>query len=109
MLPKGLKKQVLGGVLFCVGVMTVLLARTIGFELDIFYVVISMIGTGLFLYGAIQKRQHRLTRVLQHVDRLCTESDVAIGAQPHSKDFAACANLANQPASLRQRVSIHGG
>ena len=58
--PKGIKKQVLGGMLFCLGIMTALLARTIGFELDIFYVVISMIGAGLFLYGAIQKHQQKL-------------------------------------------------
>jgi len=54
--PKGIKKQVLGGVLLCLGVMTALLAGTIGFELDIFYVVISIIGACLFLYGAIQKK-----------------------------------------------------
>lgn len=47
--------QVLGGVLFCLGAMTALLAGTIGFELDGFYVVVSIIGVGLFLYGAIQK------------------------------------------------------
>lgn len=108
MLPKGIKKQVLGGVLFCLGAMTALLARTIGFELDIFYVVISVIGAGLFLYGAIQKDQHKLTKGFQHVDGLGTESGAAIGVQPHSADFAACANLAGQPASMRQRVSIHG-
>jgi len=61
MLPKGVKMQVLGGMLFCLGVMTALLAGIIGFELDIFYVVISIIGAGLFLYGAIQKNQHRQT------------------------------------------------
>lgn len=52
---RGIKKQVFGGVLFCLGVMTALLARTIGFELDVFYIVISIIGACLFLYGAIQK------------------------------------------------------
>lgn len=52
--------QVLGGMLFCLGVMTALLAGMIGFELDIFYVVISIIGAGLFLYGAIQKPQNNL-------------------------------------------------
>jgi len=75
MLTKGIKKQVLGGVLFCLGVMTMLLARTIGFEPDIFYVVISIIGVGLFLYGAIQKNRHILTRGFQHVDGHCTEPD----------------------------------
>lgn len=54
--PKGVKMQVLGGVLFCLGVMTALLSRIIGFELDIFYVVISIIGVGLFLYGAVRKK-----------------------------------------------------
>lgn len=53
--------QVLGGMLFCLGAMTALLAGMIGFELDIFYVVISIIGAGLFLYGVIQKNQHRQT------------------------------------------------
>ena len=51
--------QVLGGVLFCLGAITALLAATIGFELDRFYVVVSIIGVGLFLYGAIQKKQHK--------------------------------------------------
>jgi len=59
--PKGIKKQVLGGMLFCLGAMTVLLARTMGFELDIFYVVISIIGAGLFLYGTLQKNRQELT------------------------------------------------
>jgi glucose uptake protein GlcU len=56
----GLKKQVLGGVLFCVGAITVLLARTIGFELDGFYIVICIFGACLFLYGTMQKKQHKL-------------------------------------------------
>jgi len=47
--------QVFGGVLFCLGAMTALLANAIGFELDIFYVVIIIIGTCCFLYGAMQK------------------------------------------------------
>lgn len=54
--PKGIKMQVLGGALFCLGVMTALLSRTIGFELDIFYVVIGIVGIGLFLYGAALKK-----------------------------------------------------
>lgn len=58
--PRGIKKQVLGGVLVCLGAITALLSRVIGFELDIFYVLISVIGAGLFLYGAIQKNQHEL-------------------------------------------------
>jgi len=58
--PRGIKKQVLGGVLVCLGAITALLSRVIGFELDVFYVLISVIGAGLFLYGAIQKNQHEL-------------------------------------------------
>lgn len=54
---KGIKKKVLGGMLVCLGAITALLARTIGFELDIFYVVIGIIGGCLFLYGTIQKNQ----------------------------------------------------
>jgi len=53
--PKGIKIQVFGGVLFCLGAMTALLARIFGFELDNFYVAISFIGAGLLLYGVIQK------------------------------------------------------
>lgn len=55
--PKGLKKQVLGGVLVGLGALTALLSRTIGFELDIFYVVVSAVGVGLFLYGTIQNKE----------------------------------------------------
>lgn len=108
MLPKGIKKQVLGGTLFCLGAITALLAKTIGFELDIFYVVISMIGTGLFLYGAIQRNRHNLTRGLQHVDGPSTESCTITEAQPHGKDFAECTSLASRPALMKQRVSMHG-
>ena len=60
---KGIKKQVLGGMLVCLGAMTALLAGVIGFELDIFYVVISVIGACLFLYGTLQKnRSESMTR-----------------------------------------------
>lgn len=55
-----MKKQVLGGMLVCLGAITALLAGTIGFELDNFYVVISIIGGCLFLYGTIQKNQHKV-------------------------------------------------
>jgi predicted cation transporter len=54
---KGIKKQVLGGVLFCLGIITAFLSRTIGFELDNFYIVIGIFGVALFLYGSIQKKQ----------------------------------------------------
>ena len=59
--PKGIKKQVLGGVLVCLGAITALLSRIIGFELDVFYVLISVIGVFLFLYGPLQKNRHELT------------------------------------------------
>jgi len=50
--------QVFGGVLFCLSGLTALLSGTIGFELDIFYVVIGIIGFNLFLYGTLQRNQH---------------------------------------------------
>jgi hypothetical protein len=55
--PRGIKQQVLGGMLVCLGALTALLARVIGFELDIFYILISVVGTGLFLYGTLQKNR----------------------------------------------------
>ena len=106
--PKGIKKQILGGVLFCLGAMTALLASTIGFELDIFYVVIIIIGTCLFLYGAMQNNQHKLTMVSRNVDGLCAEPDATTAAQSHSTDFTACANLINQPTPMKQKISLHG-
>jgi len=59
---KGIKKQVLGGVLLCLGIITALLSAAIGFELDVFYVVIGIFGVGLFVYGSIQSNRHKLTR-----------------------------------------------
>ncbi len=56
--PKGIKEQVFGGVLFSLGAITALLSRTVGFELDMFYVAISILGACLFLHGAMQKKQH---------------------------------------------------
>lgn len=53
---KGFKKQVFGGVLIGLGAITTLLSRVIGFELDIFYLIISVVGAGLLLIGALQKR-----------------------------------------------------
>jgi hypothetical protein len=52
----GLKKQVIGLVLLGLGLVTALLARTIGFELDNFYIVISIIGLCLFIYGRKQSK-----------------------------------------------------
>jgi len=104
---KGIKKQVFGGVLFFLGAMTALLARIIGFELNLFYVVISIIGACFFLYGVIQNNRNKLTGEFQHADGFRAESDVTTGIQPHGTDTAAYANLPNQPATIRQRVSIH--
>lgn len=61
---KGIKKQVFGGMLVCLSAITVWLAEMIGFELDPFYVVLFVTGGGLFLYGAIQKKQHN--KLAQH-------------------------------------------
>ena len=77
---KGLKQQVFGGVLFSLGTMTALLSRIIGFDLDIFYVVIGIAGIGLYVYGFIQRRQ----------------------AESASEGHCA------ESASIKQRVSIHG-
>lgn len=65
----GIKKQVLGGMLVCLGAVTALLARILGFELDIFYVVISVIGVCLLLYGAIQKKQQEKPVQHKSIDR----------------------------------------
>ncbi len=51
---KRLKKQVFGGVLIGLGVINAILARIIGFELDIFYVILGATGAFIFLYGSIQ-------------------------------------------------------
>jgi threonine/homoserine/homoserine lactone efflux protein len=57
--PKGIKIQVFGAMLVCLGAMTALLAGAIGFELDIFYVAISIAGAVLFVYGALKKKQYK--------------------------------------------------
>lgn len=56
MLHKGMKLKVFGVVLVCLGAITALLARTVGFELNIFYVVISAIGACTFVYGSLYKK-----------------------------------------------------
>ncbi|MCF6363180.1 MAG: hypothetical protein L3J88_07515 [Gammaproteobacteria bacterium] len=38
------------------GAITTLLSRVTGFELDIFYLVISVVGASLVLIGVLQKR-----------------------------------------------------
>lgn len=74
--PKGIKKQVFGVVLLSLGAITALLARIIGFELDIFYVAICLVGTCLFLYGAIQKKRHELpNKPASMVKKASTQSD----------------------------------
>lgn len=72
--PKGIKKQVFGGVLVCLGAITALLASTMGFELDIFYIVVSIIGACLFLYGTIQKKQHK--KVATSDDNLASKTAI---------------------------------
>jgi hypothetical protein len=106
---KGIKKQVLGGVLFCVGAATVLLSRIIGFELDVFYVVMSFFGVCLFWYGATQKKQNALTGEPKHFCGCCTESALAKDVQSNRIDVAVCANSGSQTAPIRQRASVHNG
>lgn len=108
MLAKGIKKQVLGGVLFCLGAMTVLLSRVIGFELDIFYIVIIIIGACLFLYGVMQTKKQIVTYEPQCFCGFSTEQDAIDGVQLHRTDIAVRANLASHSASMKQSVSVHG-
>lgn len=53
--PKGTKQLVMGGVLVGLSLLTVLLSRMLGFELDLFYGAIGILGAGLFLIGAVRK------------------------------------------------------
>ena len=53
---KALRKQIFGCMLLGLASITAILARVIGFELDIFYVVIAAAGVGLFLYGTIERK-----------------------------------------------------
>lgn len=89
MLAKGIKKQVLGGVLFCLGVITVLSAKIFGFELDVFYVVISIFGASLFLYGSMQRKQQILANEPPHLCGYCTEPEATDGVHPHRSNIAA--------------------
>ncbi len=52
--PKGLKKQVFGGVLIGLGVINAILAGLSGYELDSFYIILVATGVFIFLYGCIQ-------------------------------------------------------
>ncbi len=50
-----MRKQIFGCMLLGLASITAILAQVIGFELDIFYVVIAATGVGLFLYGTIRR------------------------------------------------------
>ncbi len=52
---KAIRKQIFGCMLIGLASITAILADVIGFELDIFYVVIAATGVGLVLYGAIKR------------------------------------------------------
>ncbi len=52
---RAMRKRIFGCMLLGLGGITAILARLIGFELDAFYVVISITGAGLFLYGTFQQ------------------------------------------------------
>lgn len=108
MLAKGIRKQVLGGVLFCLGAMTVLLSRAMGFELDVFYIVIMIIGMCLFLYGVMQTKKQILTNEPQCFGGFSTGQDAIDGVQSPGTDNAVCNHLASHSASMRQSVSVHG-
>jgi hypothetical protein len=60
--PKGIKKHIFGAVLFSLSAITALLAKTICFELDIFYVAICIVGANLFLHDTMQKNLHEVSR-----------------------------------------------
>jgi hypothetical protein len=49
-----MRKRIFGCILLGLGGITAILAQVIGFELDAFYVVISIAGAGLFLYGTLE-------------------------------------------------------
>jgi hypothetical protein len=53
---KAIRKQIFGCMLLGLASVTAILAQVIGFELDIFYVVIAVTGAGLFLHGAIKRK-----------------------------------------------------
>jgi len=54
--PKGMKMRIFGIVLLCLSAVTALLARTVGFELNVFYIVIAAAGACMFAYGSILAR-----------------------------------------------------
>jgi len=58
--PRGVKKQAFGIVLVSLGIITALLSKVLGFELDIFYIVITVFGICLFAYGFIEKNKTQI-------------------------------------------------
>ncbi len=52
---RAMRKQVFGCMLLGLASITAILSRIVGFELDVFYVVIGIIGAGLLLHGTFQK------------------------------------------------------
>ncbi len=52
---RAMRKQVFGCMLLGLASITAILSRIVGFELDVFYVVIGIIGAGLLLHGTLQK------------------------------------------------------
>ncbi len=55
---KALRKQIFGCILLGLASITAILAQVFGFELDIFYVVIAVVGACLLLYGTIKRESH---------------------------------------------------
>ncbi len=53
---RAMRKQVFGCMLVGLAGITAILSRIIGFELDVFYVAIGIIGAGLLIHGTFQKR-----------------------------------------------------
>jgi len=53
---KGIKKQVLGGVLLFLGVTVSVLDITLGTGIDIFYIVLTAIGISLLIFGTVQNK-----------------------------------------------------
>lgn len=53
---RGVKKQVLGGVLIATSAITTLLSQLIGFELDILYPIIGAAGASLLVIGSLQRK-----------------------------------------------------
>lgn len=48
--------QVFGCVLLAIGMLNLVMNKITGIELDLFYVFLSVVGAGLFIYGAMQNK-----------------------------------------------------